>query len=495
MTYQPVMTPVSMLRLDEHNPREVDPIRLEEIGASLRKLGFLLPIYATEDGMVLSGHQRLTASISMGIENVPVVTVSMRSKPDESIGRLNYLFNRATNDFAKTSRPKTPETTPMWEDLSSDTKSFFRCMDPEMCSVQDLKRALPPGNHAYMALAAALYREYKTVQPVIIEGDRIVNGVGRVAAAVHLGLTDWPVVIVQPHEADYASACLNDLSMEYSYEGKIGDQLRYGARRLPMLDRGESSRVTGVQTMAIRPVPKAHWDVRRPENAKLWTRAYGYTVLDFGAGTDKSSEVLRHIGVEVDTFEPFVCPPSRKGTMPSRTVSLPGIEKFLASVQRGTQWHSIFVNGIMQAIPFDDDRQKVITILSALCGPKTTLYAATLAPETIGYKQKMAQSNFLGIQRLDDSGIESVVQTSSFKTQALFPEPYWAGLFTAGFQSVKVKHRKNLEAIARSPIPVDKARLREAIEFEFNLPYPDGERMDLVDVALQAFEQRLEVSL
>ena len=38
-------------------------------------------------------------------------------------------------------------------------------------------------------------------------------------------------------------------------------------------------------------------------------------------------------------------------------------------------------------------------------------------------------------------------------------------------------------------------RLREAIEFEFDLPYPDGTRAGLVEEAKAAFSKRLGVQI
>ncbi len=43
--------------------------------------------------------------------------------------------------------------------------------------------------------------------------------------------------------------------------------------------------------------------------------------------------------------------------------------------------------------------------------------------------------------------------------------------------------------------PPEAAALRAALTFEFDLPYPDGDRMGLVDEAIAAFEKRLGVSL
>lgn len=53
----------------------------------------------------------------------------------------------------------------------------------------------------------------------------------------------------------------------------------------------------------------------------------------------------------------------------------------------------------------------------------------------------------------------------------------------------------NINAACASARPVDHAKLRAAIEFEFNLPYPDGTRMNLVQCAMDAFSQRLQTDL
>lgn len=65
------LLPVSALRPALYNPREADAERLELVRLSLRKLGFLLPLVATTDGEILSGHQRHAVAVDMGAARVP----------------------------------------------------------------------------------------------------------------------------------------------------------------------------------------------------------------------------------------------------------------------------------------------------------------------------------------------------------------------------------------------------------------------------------------
>jgi ParB-like chromosome segregation protein Spo0J len=95
---------IDSLNPSTYNPRTADPRRLDLIELSLRKLGFLLPIYATPDGEIISGHQRHHVAKRLGVKQVPVEFT--RAMDLEERKGVNVAFNRATNDL----RPKdTPE--------------------------------------------------------------------------------------------------------------------------------------------------------------------------------------------------------------------------------------------------------------------------------------------------------------------------------------------------------------------------------------------------
>ena len=60
------LVPIDAVKASEYNPRRNDEKRLALAELSLRKLGFLLPIYADEHGEILSGHQRQLVARRMG---------------------------------------------------------------------------------------------------------------------------------------------------------------------------------------------------------------------------------------------------------------------------------------------------------------------------------------------------------------------------------------------------------------------------------------------
>jgi ParB-like chromosome segregation protein Spo0J len=96
---KPVLTPIEDLRPSAYNPRKADEERLNLVELSLRKFGWLLPIYADVNGEILSGHQRHLVASRMGAKAVPVVRTP--PMPVERRMGINVLYNRATNDLYK----------------------------------------------------------------------------------------------------------------------------------------------------------------------------------------------------------------------------------------------------------------------------------------------------------------------------------------------------------------------------------------------------------
>lgn len=70
------LVPIDSVQASAYNPRKNDEKRLTLTSLSLRKLGFLLPIFADENGEILSGHQRQLVARRLGFTMIPVEFVS-----------------------------------------------------------------------------------------------------------------------------------------------------------------------------------------------------------------------------------------------------------------------------------------------------------------------------------------------------------------------------------------------------------------------------------
>jgi DNA modification methylase len=71
-----VCTPIGDLKPNKRNARTHPKKQIREIANSILQFGFLVPIVADENGVVLLGHARREAALSLGLTEVPVITVT-----------------------------------------------------------------------------------------------------------------------------------------------------------------------------------------------------------------------------------------------------------------------------------------------------------------------------------------------------------------------------------------------------------------------------------
>ena len=72
--------PVANLRPYPRNARTHSQKQIAQIAASIRTFGFNNPVLIDEDGVIIAGHGRVAAAISLGIETVPVIRLDHMSE-------------------------------------------------------------------------------------------------------------------------------------------------------------------------------------------------------------------------------------------------------------------------------------------------------------------------------------------------------------------------------------------------------------------------------
>lgn len=70
--YAPLV-PIESIRGYENNARTHSKDQIDQIIASIKNYGFLVPIEINDEGMILSGHARLEAAKALGLTHVPVM--------------------------------------------------------------------------------------------------------------------------------------------------------------------------------------------------------------------------------------------------------------------------------------------------------------------------------------------------------------------------------------------------------------------------------------
>ena len=210
------------------------------------------------------------------------------------------------------------------------------------------------------------------------------------------------------------------------------------------------------------------------------------------------TNILRKAGVNVTPFEPYRIGETQEINK-AKSVAL--TKEFLKKISSGERYSSVFISSVLNSVPFAKDREKIACICAALCTNKTKLFAVASSTNQVGLKNVKGKnilsetnSNTL-LFRLD---YEDNITIGDFgekpKVQKYHSQKEFYYLFKKYFKTVCINEfSNNVQAIC---LNVDYKKvcqdLRKALEFEFNLPYPDGSTMNLYNEAITAFQKRFK---
>lgn len=491
------LLPIDEVKASEYNPRKNDEKRLNLTEMSLRKLGFLLPIYADMEGEILSGHQRHLVAKRMGFKEIPVEVIDQSDLNKRKT--LNILFNRATNDLQKTdtcdkikARLYNMDIQGMCEnlpDIEPGSNESFPC-------VYGIKRMdttqLAKKNHrnfdSHMAqLAKGLERETKSTMPIVIGVDgNVINGIGRLQVAAEAGRKIVKCVQITKDQEEFASAMLNLLSMDFSMESTYADVLRYNS-----FMRERNTRETDTEGNCA--FGDGFFKGLFPNNTgrdffklqgdalKAWVSKYGDKIVDFGAGKLNNTRTLRNAGVYVSAMEPYFI---TTGDTIHKEKSLEIVNRFLDEVESGVMYTSVFISSVFNSVPFMEDRKKIAHIAAALCNPKGQVVCWCQSNQTHQFastKEKFITSNKDLTFNLDYEPNTTLGDiTKHPKVQKGHLREEMLEIFSPCFKNIKRLDMIQKFWYLEADMPIiDLEKLGEALDFEFELPYPDGTTMGL----------------
>lgn len=488
-SFEVKLIPIDSIKGAEYNPRKFDANRFNLIKESLTNLGWLIPAY-THNGTLLSGHQRTKAWKEMGNTLIPVVDIPDLNEND--CRGLNILFNLATNDFQKVSLASQITSESISFDKSETDK--YPCMNYTLESPSKVieKYGLKHSDVAGWQFSKSMIHKGILV-PIVIGSDGLIaNGIKRLFAYARIGLPLVPIVYSNL-PSNVISHFLNKVSMDFDLKKSYSDQMRYGSFRRIRLKRkflghGFSAWINQ------REFDKAEdFDHRITTNRLKLQRRFGNSIIDFGAGHLHETNMLRSIGFDVTPIEPYhIIDKDEPNLAASRKIC----SEFLESVASGKKFDSVVISSVFNSVPFEEDRRKILTIAASLCDRvfigtlNTRNHNLLMANGRTHYNEK----SFLNAQVAANyekntiigeliSGAPKAQKFYSFaELKALVSEYYQSSIGFSADYSVYIH--------GNTPKPIDKTKLIEAIEFEFNLPYPNGESLGLGDIAIEAWKKR-----
>ena len=493
----------------DKNPRIRDPERFELIKLSLRIFGFVMPLYVNKVNRTLySGHQRSAAAIALGYEKLPVV--ELEDYGTEGDAGVNILFNLCTNDhlkrsdfgeFAKITAPD--EGLDHLKSLPVATNPF-PCMDwQEIVPVEWLSSLPKIPNLSAIKFAMMMHDLGIQIPVVKTATGRIINGAVRLAAAAESGFTAYPAVTVSDEAAGSMEILLNRITMSFDLQRVFGEKLRYNSffRR-----RNQAAQRVGLGVgFYVWAFPEAskHGSLWIHENLselkgdirKRFIAEHGNCCIDFGAGRMDNTRKLVSAGIECIAFEPYQLKP-RSDAISYSASRLLAI-KFLSWLKSRPKLTSVFCSSVFNSVPFEKDRELLMRIFQALCSieSRPTLYLWTLNSNRYG--NNLDSNHKMARERNDvlldaEPGLFVSNILSKPKVQKMHSKDELIALGFDFFEDVRYESTSASHGIKCSqPRAVDLDLLREALEFEFDLPYPGERRMGLASQAIAAFEALL----
>ena len=490
-----------------YNPRVADPERLDIIELSLNKLGFVLPIYATKKGEIISGHQRHYVSKRMGLEKVPVeyvkeMDLNMRKN-------VNIIFNKGTNDA-----PRLLNGDKLKEKIDSiniienadkirdrdrnNPQEMYPCMFPEEVKTKELIKINADKFDEYYKQKTKLLNRYAPQMPIIVDQEHnVINGIGRLHFMASLAKTpETTNVIVLPDDIkDFAYYMLNYLTMDFNIHNKYKDELRFNSYKRSIAKHYG----IGVGYMIkVAENPHSIGATFTDEIIAKFKREYGDYILDFGAGHLRNAEILNNNSIECVPFEPFVIDPDKFETL-SFERSYNVCNNFLDRFRERDNFSTIFLHAIFNSVPFEEDRKKILTILSAIATPKTKVIIWTrhinaynsMINDALNKRVNSSSRNSEVLDYEDNVVIADLEKRP--KVQKFYDEKGLIKLCNPYFKLIRTVPKSGyIYCECTKPIKQPEEKLMEALDFEFNLKHPDGRTLGLNEKAKKIFKEVLE---
>lgn len=488
---------VEDLAPDESNPRKPDQARMALLRLSIQKLGFIMPVYATEDGMLLSGHQRLTVAQSLGITHVPTIRVAVK---EADIKGINILFNRATNDFSAfdtglkaSERLHYADVLEAAEELPDFEGEFYALQARET----SLRRLGQEDSHRYDKKAAVMAENMLRLGihiPIVVsESGRVVNGVHRLFSAKEHGIAKWPVVTIPEQLADVALTFLNYLSMDFHVDDEFAAILRYSAYRRPQNNRGAVPKAYRFWANGCRTLLDA--DSYSVDYWRHFRDIHGQSLLDFGAGLGKVAPFLRDKGMDCIDFEPYRIDFEADKGKPCPELSKLEARRFLDEVADGRRFTSIFLASVLNSVPFPKDRMAVLAIVHALSTKDTVIYGTCRDVSDFNYEYGgIRNANYFVFDSEPGVRVGDVIRNPKIQKFHTQEEAY--AMFSRLWNKCEFWPGGNVFYFKlSSPKGINPKVVSQALELEFDLPYADGTTMGLVEHAKECFGRRLKVKL
>ncbi|MFE3196781.1 ParB N-terminal domain-containing protein [Embleya sp. NPDC059237] len=464
--------PLADLTPADYNPRFLSDEAFERLQSSLKRHGVIKPVILNADGTLVAGHQRTKALHALGITHTAAVMLGTKVRLADEIS-FNLLHNRVETEASVVHAD--PGTMGEWTWIPWQSIRVVEKKNVAFCDA--------------IADMCAAHGSWGSI--VIDDQGRVVLNAeyAVVAAANHFDVLAWTV------PSGEAAQIFADLTGEYGvYDWTaIEDQAPVYNQHIvqPLRLRQFTSKAkAGKGKLAYH---SETWDQMVLPWLKKDTR-----VVDFGAGYGDYAKHLRADGYTIFDYEPYRCLTGKYA------VDIHWVVGAIRAIERDIRQHGLYevvvLDSVINATTSLDYQKWVLLTVNALCAADGVLCLGTRSLDReLRDEQRARVTSQAGASRLsylDSDNVDMRFHRGKWMKMRYHTPASLRDLLLGYFEEVEVRDFSSatLKATCRKPRPFSQGEYREALEQEFNMPYPNDFRHNrhekLVETLLKWTEER-----
>lgn len=436
----PKIIPIDNVRPASYNPRIIKDEQFKQLKKSISTYGMVLPLLVNSaNNTIIAGHQRLKAAKAIGLNEVPVYYVKGLLPADE------IKFNQIHNAIDLLDNPKG----------NGPIAQGWHVFDADKFAVKN-KQA------AFVKEISKLLIRYGNVLSCVIANGHIIANTDYVFACQLLGLKVNCYGLTNV-SLKVAADTLNADYGEYSYK-KI--ERKTYVQGLAQLYRSATTRTDGKKRQAS--MLYEHFVI--PDINK----GYSKDILDFGAGKGAYINHLGGIGVEFY---------NNNGSQIDISEGNRQINKLIEHLSTRGTFETVVCDSVLNSVDSMDAEKSVVRCCSAFLKEGGHLYISgrplsTLLNKYNGKTDRYNAKRFL--EFLDDNNFSANFRQGHWYFQHWHTRQSIETLLSDnGFKINEIAWAKygdsyQIKCTKISSLPT--STVGKAIDFEFNLPLPNGKR-------------------
>lgn len=438
------------LRPAQYNPRRVSADTLEALQASLLSLGACKNIVVAKDGLIIAGHQRVRAALSLRWTHLPAFVLADVPEADQT--RFNQLHNGVDAD-AGVGPVTLPPRGPGWCEVAPT-------------DIIAEKRAVGAPIREHIATLWGRYGAF---------GNVVCTPSGEVVCNRQFALT--AALIRRPIRACYLTA---EQAQHVSYLTREYGVFSYA--HLPL--------TTWAQTYAQKPRLRGTGTSTLYEGHVIpyLDKHPGVRVLDFGCGQGDYLKLLRARGVDIHGVEFY----ARTGS----AIDLGRVEKYvretLGDLRANGRWDVVVCDSVLNSTDRDSAEKAVINTCRALCRRNGMLFISGLSRESVHASLRSTQeakakhNPFLRF--LDEGGYSALLNRGVWMFQRYHSPEQIAQIAQGLGTDARVYDASgSWKVVAHNTEDLADEDAEAALRYEFALPLPGGRHHPYADDAIEAW--------